>query len=291
MNIVTGQIAQPDVNAEEAVMLGKRAMKDFRAGWPGSFNDPLSKLVITMDVKKKHVLVGKERVYDQELIYARVIGLLASSREINFDNVLTYELAAYPPSMFNSDGEIKITKSKSILKQKLRVVVSERNIPNPDTVIYDVSALLWVIVWPSDKLSVCVDSFTTFVYKALQTANVTLVFDRYFPNSIKAVTRMQRAGSSRVYKLTPEMHAPAKQVVLTNTENKTQLNAMLAKGLLDHDYYTHATQKHTLTLAGVSDVPIEISRGIRIDRHDLSSTHEEADILIAQHAISSSLLG
>ncbi len=28
-----------------------------------------------MDVQKKHVLVGKERVYDQELIYARVIGL------------------------------------------------------------------------------------------------------------------------------------------------------------------------------------------------------------------------
>ena len=26
--------------------------------------------------------VGKERVYDQELIYARVIGLLASSRDI-----------------------------------------------------------------------------------------------------------------------------------------------------------------------------------------------------------------
>ena len=32
--------------------------------------------------------VGKERVYDHELIYARVIGLLASSRDINFDDVL-----------------------------------------------------------------------------------------------------------------------------------------------------------------------------------------------------------
>ena len=79
-----------------------------------------------MDVKKNHVLVGKERrrVYDQELIYAPVIGLLTSSREINFNDVLAY-------------------------------------------------------------------------------------------------------------KLTPDMQAPAKQVVLTNTKNKIQLNAMLTEGILD----------------------------------------------------------
>ena len=43
--------------------------------------------------------------------------------------------------------------------------------------------------------------------------------------------------------------------------------------------------------AGVRDVPVEITGGLRIDRHDLRSTHEEVDILIAQHVISLSLLG
>lgn len=63
MNIVTGQIAHPDANADDAVSLGKKAMGDFKGhGWPESFYGPLGKLVITMDVKKKHVLVGKERV-------------------------------------------------------------------------------------------------------------------------------------------------------------------------------------------------------------------------------------
>ena len=56
---------------------------------------------------KKHVLLGKERVYGQELIYACVIGLIAGSREFKFDDVLAYKLAAYPPSMFNSEGERK----------------------------------------------------------------------------------------------------------------------------------------------------------------------------------------
>ena len=214
MNIVTGQIAHPDVNADDAVILGQRAMSNFMAGWPGSFYDPLGKLVVTMDVMTKHMSVGKERVYDQELIDARVTGLLANSREINTDNfdVLAYELPVYPPSMFNPGGEMKITKSKSTLK--LQVVISERNCPIPENFIYDVSALLWVLTWPPNKLHVYVDAFLLFVHQALQNSNVTLVFDRYFPNSTKNSRRMQRARLNRVHKLTPEMPAPAKPVIL-----------------------------------------------------------------------------
>ena len=76
-----------------------------------------------------------------------------------------------------------------------------------------------------------------------------------------------------MHKLTPEIPAPAKPVILTNTKNKIQLNAMLVEGLLYPDYYTKATQKHTLMNAGVSDVPVEIVGGVRIDRHDLCFTH------------------
>ena len=87
------------------------------------------------------------------------------------------------------------------------------------------------------------------------------------------------------------MQAPAKQVVLTNTKNKIQLNDMITYGILNLCYFTEATQTHTITIAGVRDVPVETTGGLRIDRHGLYSTHEEADILIAQHAISYLLLG
>ena len=49
-----------------------------------------------MDARKKYISLGDHRVYDQEMVCAR-----ASSREIDFDDVLNYELAAYPPSMFS----------------------------------------------------------------------------------------------------------------------------------------------------------------------------------------------
>ena len=148
MNIVTGQIAHPDAKADNAVSLGHRAMENFKGGWPDSFYCPLGKLIVTNDVKKSHVLVRKERVYDQELIYACIIGLLASSREINFNYMLAFELAAYPPSMSNADGRMNVATSKSQLKHKLQVTISERNCPISDTMTYDVSALVWVITWP-----------------------------------------------------------------------------------------------------------------------------------------------
>ena len=238
---------------------------------------PLGKLIVTKDVEKNHVLVGKERVCDQEFIYACIIGLLASSREINFNYMLEFELAAYPPSMSNADGKTNVATSKSPLKHKLQVNISERNCPISDTMIM---MCLHFSGLSHGRLVNCVSTWT-FVHQALRRADVILVFERYFPNSINTFTRTQRSWSSRVYKLTPDAQAPAKEVVLTNTKNKIQLNAMLTEDILDPGCFTEATQTHTLTIAGVRDVPVEITGGLRIDRHDLRSTPEEADILIA----------
>ena len=45
--------------------------------------------------------------------------------------------------------------------------------------------------------------------------------------------------------------------------------------------HINAKWKHTLIIiARVSDVPVEIAGGVRIDWHDLFSNHEEADILM-----------
>ena len=52
MNIMTGQIVHPDMNANNALALGQQAITDFKSGWPGTFYEPLSKLFVPMDVKK-----------------------------------------------------------------------------------------------------------------------------------------------------------------------------------------------------------------------------------------------
>ena len=96
--------------------------------------------------------------------------------------------------------------------------------PVTDAVTCDVSALLWVISWPLGKLQFDLNAYKALVCHARKESDITLVFDRYLPGGIKTFTRMERAGSTRVYNLISEMPAPAKQVVLSNTKNKILLN-------------------------------------------------------------------
>ena len=157
--------------------------------------------------------------------------MLASSREINLDDVLAFELAAYPPSMPNADGKMNVATSKSTLKHKWQVPISEHNCPI-SAPWYIMMCLYFSGLSPS-RLVNCVSTWThkikAFVHQVLRRANVILVFDRSFPNSIKTFTRTQRPGSSRVYKLTPDMQAPAKQFVLTNTKTRSNWMPCLQK--------------------------------------------------------------
>ena len=93
-----------------------------------------------------------------------------SSRDTNFDDVLSCELAAYPPSMFCADGQMKISKGKSILKKNMQLTISERKCSTFDTVIYDVSTLLWYSAGhlPKWKSRVVVDTFKEYVNNALK---------------------------------------------------------------------------------------------------------------------------
>ena len=57
MNIFLGQIAHPEVNADNEVSHGHRAMENFKAGRSDPLYCSLGKLVVTLYVTKNHVLV------------------------------------------------------------------------------------------------------------------------------------------------------------------------------------------------------------------------------------------
>ena len=83
-----------------------------------------------------------------------------------------------------------------------------------------------------------------------------------------------------------------RNAILGVCKNKVQFNRLIAEALLDPDFYISATQnRHSLTLAGVDDVPVEIKMRICVEREDLASSHEEADPIIIQHATSRCMQG
>ena len=64
---------------------------------------------------------------------------------------------------------------------------------------------------------------------------------------------------------------------------------MLAEALLDSGFYAQAKSQNSLITVCVTDVPIQITHDLKINRRDLSSLHEEADVIIAQLAAAMSL--
>ena len=97
-----------------------------------------------MDTKKKFVSIGEHRVYDQGFIYARTCGLMLSNRGISMEDCLKTEMAPNPPGYFDEDANMRSTP-KAKLRSALEVRISERRAKKCDTLIYDVSAVLWTI--------------------------------------------------------------------------------------------------------------------------------------------------
>ena len=71
VNIVSGRVGPSTVNVHNSIAIGKTQMEDFEAKWPKGFYDTITKKVVTMAVTKKHVQVGKDKLFNTDLIYSR----------------------------------------------------------------------------------------------------------------------------------------------------------------------------------------------------------------------------
>ena len=226
--------------------------------------------------------------YDLTAIYSRVIGLLSRLQEVDIKDLISHELAPVPASMFTENG-MRIAKNKSALKNTLQAEVSDRKRGQADANIIDGSALLWAVHWPEKGVvSDFVDNFKTRIAKYLEKTDVYLIFDRYQEFSIKSAARGGRqSGITQIHKLNGRTKLPSQKVILTVVENKKQLMRIICQDL-QYDRLFHARLKdHKLVITGEDPCPIEISNGGESveTRSDLNTTHEEADIIIAQQLV------
>lgn len=82
INVFSGCIIDdPTVNVHEAIQVGAAEQQTFEDGWPASFHLKLAKKVKNMAaVVKMTTKFAKENI-DTEFIHARVLGIMATSRE------------------------------------------------------------------------------------------------------------------------------------------------------------------------------------------------------------------
>ena len=124
----------------DAVAFGKEQWNNYEGRWTDDFYSSLTK-VVTMVASKRGVTLGSNVIFDTELIYSRAIGLLPS-RNIDYRDIFKYELSPVQTLMFDDSGAMRITKTKSVLKQKLRVEQSARTSMQLQVVIIDGCAIL-----------------------------------------------------------------------------------------------------------------------------------------------------
>ena len=171
---------------------------------------------------------------------------------------------------------------------QLQVEVSSRKTPSTDITIIDGSALLWVVHWSAGgTVKDYVANFRRHIENKLEKRDTYLVFDRYYDYSTKDVTRSVRKSGSRVHQLNVNTQLPPQKVVLTVTENKKQLIDIICSELKgDTAFHRDHIHKHKLVVTSQDKTPVEISNGgVIINRSDMDTTHEEADVVLVQQML------
>ena len=143
------QHCHTNINVEDAVQIGEAQLQQFESACPTGLYQTIKRKVITKKEGTKKRGADPMEQCNSGLIFARVTAL-RSIRAINLNDVLKYELAAVPTSIFDGNsGELRISKSKSILKRRLQVEVTNPSRGTGDAVVIDGCAILWVLQWPS----------------------------------------------------------------------------------------------------------------------------------------------
>ena len=107
------------------------------------------------------------------------------------EDVLKFELSSIPFSLFENNGQIRVSKSKSDLKKALQVEMSLRLQPKSNVAIIDVCAQLWAASWLTNGTVEDLGDALHHLVLSYLTANadVYLVSDRYYKYSIKGLTK------------------------------------------------------------------------------------------------------
>lgn len=102
-------IDDPTVNIHEVVKIGTEEQKAFEGEWPASVHLKLKERVKNISsFVKSQFKVGKDnKSLDTEFIDARVLGIMASSREtVSIETLFPHELAPLPTALFDEAGNM-----------------------------------------------------------------------------------------------------------------------------------------------------------------------------------------
>ena len=208
-----------------------------------------------------------------------------STRAFILNGMLMYEPAAFLTSIFDEkSGGLRISTSKSIIKRKLQVEVTNPSRGIPDPVVIDGCAIPWVLQWPSKGFTN--DVMVNFIKYATNNMHIYrrthVIFDLHY-TSFKDATRCQQScEASREYKLTMNAPMPQQEVV----KNKIQLFDLICEELQKRDDVPLSTSlviTEGSNLRGV--LPMVVRSDALVQIFGLKKKHEDTYVIIPHQVV------
>ena len=122
------------------------------------------------------------------------------------------------------------------------------------------------------------ENVSHYLLRKLKTADTAIFFDRYYDFSIKSSMRLNReSSSSMTHKLTLTSPLPAKMKLKITADQSHMRELVLMTTIIN--------ESHSLVATDSAPAPIEVkNNGVAINRDDLKTTQEEADLILEQQA-------
>lgn len=258
------------------------------------FFDRLPKMKLTTFDNSQRTTTKKQTNKEQMLISDnKLFGhmlLVASSRNLNMQDVLKHPLGPLPWSLANSDGTMKKT-NKAPLARKLETMASiAEDIPSPSACVIDGMSLVYKMKGESHTFEEVAGMLLSYVLNISSTSErVDVVFDCYKKPSIKDAERSRRSSREgvRFSNIIPRHVIKQWKRILSCGSSKMKLIAFIADQWKTQPYRDRLGAKIMYVTSG--EICTKITRDSTEDINDLRSTHEEADTRLLLHCKHASL--
>ena len=195
MNIHTGEIADSNVNVEEAHHVGTEIIKSMEGAFVSSYTFKKKDRAVTMKSSSSVRVEGESIAVDPQLLFQRLIASVQGiGSDVDLETAFTYELCTFPPALIESDGLLRPADKPQLAKAIIKIVGdADTEIPIEVYYVLDGGSLLHKVLWSKGSYQDICERYKNYVRKNYG-RGVTVVFDRYSNDpSTKDVTHLRRS--------------------------------------------------------------------------------------------------
>lgn len=294
INICTGKAANKEVVESITAFIDEvtnSISKSKKEEASASFWRPTQKKkVLTFQAATKKPKAKTVQFVGSQLMFRRIL-CAAQLHDLDLEQIMSFELTITPLSMFHEDGSMRKSNKVDFLKRLEDAESTSLTSPQPKSLIIDGMVAVQEI---NEKVLVTFNDLGQYFLKMLsnlaQTCGakrITVVFDTYKSNSIKASERIRRGDrESCIYMVSGERKMPPYREFLKAHKNKQQLLLFLTEYCVNNGA-AYLKDDQLLMIAGGFYEPEKVVALEKGKKHrfvsELYSTHVLHDTRIILH--------